>query len=476
MKTIFTLLLFITVGMMSSQLYAENDSISCTFFMYPKAPVGCYTYVSYQGNAPNYATFNWNFDGGIIMSGSGPGPYYIVWDTLGYKTVTLNVIYGSNSCNSSHIIHIVELPAIYSVTGGGSYPYGGSGVHIGLSGSQLAVSYYLYLNNGTSSVASQEGTGSALDFGLFTAAGTYKCKAKYDTTSGACLTSMLDSAIVVVSGNPPTTPYICMVSYDTTTSKNIIIWNKPSGVYNLTHYNIYKQTYQSNVYAKIGQVPFSHMSTFIDTASHPLIHWDRYELSVTDTTGAESALSADHMTIHLDVSSGFTGFNLTWNSYIGFTFQTYRIHRKHNSGPWVLIDSVAADSYTLLYTDPYFASGATYYYIEVVKPYPCYPTDKSTEYQSVTSNVAISAPLGIAENKQGGVTIYPNPAHDRLYIVNQMTGHFDAGIFSMDGRLISSYSLSGPKAVVDVSALTDGLYIIKINSDKGMVVNKFMKE
>jgi hypothetical protein len=476
MKKIFTLFLFITVCMMNFQLYAENDSVSCTFFMYPKAPVGCYTYVSYQGNAPNTATFYWNFDGGIIMSGSGPGPYYIVWDTLGLKKVTLHVYYNGQSCSDSANIHIVELPAIYAVTGGGSYPYGGSGVHIGLSGSQFAVSYYLYLNGGSSSVASKEGTGSTLDFGLFTTAGTYTCKAKYDTTSGACLTSMHDSAVVTISGNPPTTPYICMVTYDTATAKNKIIWNKPTGVYNLSHYNIYKQTYQSNVYAKIGQVPFSSMSTYIDTASHPLIHWDRYELSVTDTNGSESALSADHMTIHLDASAGFTGFNLTWNSYIGFTFLTYRIHRQHESGPWVLIDSVAADSYTLLYTDPYFESGATYYYIEVVKPYPCYPTDKSSEYQSVTSNVAISAPLGITENKQSGMMIYPNPAHDKLFIINRTTGNFDAAILSMDGRLLSTYSLSGTKAVVDVSNLTDGLYIIKISSDQGLLVNKFMKE
>ncbi len=476
MKKIFTFFLFITLCMMNYQIYAETDSISCTFFMYPKAPVGCYTYVSYQGNAPGSATFNWNFDGGVIISGTGPGPYYIIWDTLGYKTVTLNVIYGGQSCNSSGTIHIVADPTVYSVTGGGSYPYGYPGVHIGLSGSQTTISYYLYLNGGTSSVTSMEGTGSALDFGLFTTAGTYTCKAKYDTTSGACLTSMYDSAVVTISGAPPTTPNICMVTYDTTTSKYEVIWDKPTGVYNLSHYNIYKQTYQSNVYAKIGQVPFSSMSTYVDTTSHPLVHWDRYELSVTDTNGVESALSPDHMTIHLDASSGFTGFNLTWNSYIGFTFQTYRIHRKHESGPWIVIDSVAADSYTLLYTDPYFESGVTNYYIEVVKPYPCYPTLKDNVYQSVVSNVAVSAPLGITENKQGGIMIYPNPAQDKLFITNQTTGKFEAAIFTMDGRLLNNYSLSGTKAVLDVADLTDGMYIIKIRNDQGVFVDKFLKE
>ena len=464
MKKIFTSLLLITLCLMIQGLYAQTDSVTCTFFMYPKAPVGCYTYVSYQGNAPSNATFNWNFDGGIIMSGSGPGPYYIVWDTLGYKTVTLNVIYNGDSCNSSNTIHIVPVPQVYSVTGGGSYPYGGEGVHIGLNGSQLTCSYYLYLNGNSSSIANMEGTGDQLDFGLFTAEGIYTCKAKYDTTSGACLTTMLDSAVVTINGAPPTAPYICMVTYDTTTSKNKIIWNKPTDVLNLDHYNIYKQTYQSNVYAKIAEVPFSDLSTYLDTASHPLIHWDRYELSVTDTSGLESALSSNHMTIHLDASPGFTGFNLIWNSYYGFTFLSYRIYRKHESGPWIVIDSVANDSYTLLYTDPYFQPGITNYYIEAVRPYPCYPRDKDNSYLSVVSNVASSSPLGIGENKQAGMMVYPNPAHDRLFIINQINGTFDAVIFSMDGRLLSIHSLSGTKAMINVSDLTGGLYIIKINS------------
>ena len=72
--------------------------------------------------------------------------------------------------------------------------------------------------------------------------------------------------------------------------------------------------------------------------------------------------------------------------------------------------------------------------------------------------------------------VYPNPAHDKLFIVNQTTGNFDAVILSMDGRLLSAHSLCGTKAMLDVSDLTDGLYIIKIHSDRGILVNKFLKE
>ena len=473
MKKIFTLFVFITLCLMSHRLTAEPNTVTCTFFMYPKAPVGCHTYVSYQGNAPSSATFNWNFDGGIIMSGSGPGPYYIIWNTLGYKTVTLHVIYNSDSCNSSMTIHIVPVPQVYSVTGGGSYPYGGQGVHIGLSGSQLTCSYYLYLDGSSSSVANLEGTGNQLDFGLFTAAGTYICKAKYDSTSGACMTTMADSAIVTIGGSPPTTPYICMVTYDTATSKNKIIWNKPTTAQNLDHYNLYKETYQYNVYSKIAEIPFSNMSIYVDTDSNPLVRSDRYKLSVTDTSGLESDKSAIHMSIHLNINAGIDGFNLIWNYYMGFDFLTYRIHRKAGSGPWTVIDSVPMDITS--YTDFYTQSGLSTYYIEVVRPYPCYPSLKSTEYSSVVSNVATSAPYGIGENQLSGVKVYPNPVNDKLIISSRNDAKYEVEITGLDGRSLIRESLAGTTNEVNVTSLTTGIYILKIKGEEGIMVRKIVK-
>ena len=89
MKKIFTFFGILFICLMTTSLYAETDTLSCSFFMYSKATAGCDVYMVYTGNAPTSATFTWYFDGGIVVSGSGPGPYYIQWDTVGYKTVTL---------------------------------------------------------------------------------------------------------------------------------------------------------------------------------------------------------------------------------------------------------------------------------------------------------------------------------------------------------------------------------------------------
>ena len=63
-------------------------------------------------------------------------------------------------------------PTSYGVIGGGSYCAGGTGLEIGLNGSQNGVSYGLILN-GTKTGKLLNGTGAAISFGLQTVAGTY---------------------------------------------------------------------------------------------------------------------------------------------------------------------------------------------------------------------------------------------------------------------------------------------------------------
>src|SRR5690606_11153705 len=39
--------------------------------------------ITYTGSAGSGANFNWNFAGGTVISGSGAGPYQVVWNTGG---------------------------------------------------------------------------------------------------------------------------------------------------------------------------------------------------------------------------------------------------------------------------------------------------------------------------------------------------------------------------------------------------------
>ena len=95
-------------------------------------------------------------------------------------------------------VNINSLPAVYTVTGGGTMCAGGAGYHVNLSGSSTGISYQL-LNSGTV-VSTKTGTGAALDFGAQTTGGTYTVVAT-NTTTG-CVSNMSGSSTIVVNPAP----------------------------------------------------------------------------------------------------------------------------------------------------------------------------------------------------------------------------------------------------------------------------------
>ena len=55
--------------------------------------------VTFTGSAGTSAIFTWDFDGAVIVSGSGKGPYQIKWTSSGNKSVKLTV--SENACTTS---------------------------------------------------------------------------------------------------------------------------------------------------------------------------------------------------------------------------------------------------------------------------------------------------------------------------------------------------------------------------------------
>jgi len=90
-------------------------------------------------------------------------------------------------------------PTAFTVTGGGSYCFGGPGVAVGLSGSESGVNYQLF--NGASAVGTAiAGNGSTLNFGLQATAGTYTVVATNATTF--CTSNMTDNAVITINPLP----------------------------------------------------------------------------------------------------------------------------------------------------------------------------------------------------------------------------------------------------------------------------------
>ncbi len=90
------------VTAIDSYFCTGSDTVQLTVTLAPTAtftaPVnvctGLNAIITYTGNAPPTSTYNWNFGGGTIISGSGQGPYTVSWPSPAVVTVSLTVTTG----------------------------------------------------------------------------------------------------------------------------------------------------------------------------------------------------------------------------------------------------------------------------------------------------------------------------------------------------------------------------------------------
>jgi len=113
------------------------------------------TTVTYTGNATG-ANFNWNFDGGTIISGSGAGPYQIQWGTAGNKSVSLTVTVGNcvSTITTNNITVNPSPTAAFTVSGNACV---GANATVTFTGQQIAGATYSWDFDGGNIVA---GTGA----------------------------------------------------------------------------------------------------------------------------------------------------------------------------------------------------------------------------------------------------------------------------------------------------------------------------
>jgi len=152
----------------------------------------------------------------------------------------------------------------------------------------------------------------------------------------------------VISFVTPSVP-ICIVTVDSATGKNLVVWEKPDTA-NIQSYNIYKEESLSGIYHLISSVLYDSLSTFLDTLADPQQRSWRYKISVIDSCGNESELSQVHKTMYLAANLDVNGkINLNWDHYSGFSFSTYTIFR--GTSPFSLDSINAIPGNTNLFSD-----------------------------------------------------------------------------------------------------------------------------
>ena len=80
--------------------------------------------------------------------------------------------------------------------------------------------------------------------------------------------------------------------------------------------------------------------------------------------------------------------------------------------------------------------------------------------------------LGIDAFEKGNITLFPNPVKERLFISATDTIN-GVKVYGMDGHL---YNIPSDSNSYDVGMLSDGLYIINVETEKGTHITKFIKK
>jgi len=129
-----------------------------------------------------------------------------IFTTTGMNSFKYRCIVTHVSCPDTSdfaVLFVDPTPIIFTLTGGGEYCAGNSGVNIGLDGSEIGISYGLVLDDIPTGIV-REGIGGPLDFGTMGTAGNYTAVG-YNQFSG-CSVGMSSTALVIENPLPSDFP------------------------------------------------------------------------------------------------------------------------------------------------------------------------------------------------------------------------------------------------------------------------------
>jgi len=296
-------------------------------------------------------------------------------------------------------------------------------------------------------------------------------------TPGDYQLTVLDGAgceaiyIGTVDGIIPLGEDICLVTVDTITGTNLVVWTKTDTV-GISHYNIYREGNSTGVYALVGTNPVNVLSQWLDPTANPSIKSWRYKISAVDSCGNESYKSPSHKTMHVTSNIGLGSVvNVLWDYYDGFSYGSYYISRYTASTGWVPVDTVVSTSTSWTDISPPNLIDVGYM-IQVQPPSTCTST-KAQDHNSTRSNRHTTVepnPQGTIDLINNSFSVYPNPTNGLVTILlsENPVNSWSVRITDLAGKLLSQSLEKGATSNQDLSSYDSGIYLIEINVN-GMV-------
>lgn len=443
-----------------------------------------YSFATAITSSANITCFGANDGTATVTPSGGFSPYTYTWSNNGSTTATASamspgydtaVVTDANGCVSLSVILITQPTQLATTV------------------THLDVDCAL-AQQGSATVTASGGTPSytyAWSGGGTTAVIANLSPATYTiTVTDANGCTDVDSAVVAAVPTPVAP--ICMVTVDSASQHNIIMWDE-TGFGNVDSFIVYREI-ATNDYRRIGARALEDSSYFIDTVrtlyapntGDPNNGTYRYKIQVLDTCGQLSLMSPYHNTIYIINTAG----TFSWPSL--YTIEggpnpvtNYVLWRDNNSdGNWVPVASVAGTQYVV--SDPNYATYAATgtWRVQTLWSISCTPTARyadpsaQTNWNSSFSNMQGQAILLNTETHPATpvVTIYPTVTDGIFTLSTDSYIGATVEVYSSVGELISVTQATSSSMQLDLCGNAAGVYFVTVKSPMGVVTQKVIKQ
>ena len=143
---------------------------------------------------------------------------------------------------------------------------------------------------------------------------------------------------------------------------------------------------------------------------------------------------------------------LTWDAPVHSTPTAYKVYRNNMA---------IAETEALDFTDENLQPGTYHYTVTAL-----YEDGESTPAGPVT----VETTLSVSE-MTSGIVIYPSLAHNTIHVESPRQGSLD--IYNLNGQRVMSASLKEGGNEIDVTSLSEGVYCVIANGQKGVKLVKY---
>ncbi len=295
--------------------------------------------------------------------------------------------------------------------------------------------------------------------------------------------------VIKIMNNPVSDVQICLVTVDTASLHNIIVWDK-TGMSRIDSFKLYFYN-SANKWQLIKEVPFSAPNYLVDSTpiNNPNANTVRYCLTALDSCGTEETIGASpwQNTCHINQAPAGT---FTWGG-TGYLKQgvtepvaTYYLLRDSiSNGNWKTVDSTNGFQNTM--SDAVFQANPGNYPLVrwcvsmilsdsvntgCIEPLlrPIHAATSTSSRSNTQHNGTITSTLSSASDLNN-ISVYPNPATNTITISTHGLKMREIKISDMLGKEVYGNTFS---RYINISNLPSGMYILSGTGENGNVYHQ----